>query len=130
MNINHDICPLQILKDGIRSPFGHRSFGISWENTIHIKVKVRNATRNGIDAQRIKRRINFERTIQLIQIFFYQFSQLKAHILSFQFITMGTRHHANTFLTLPMANNMLFTNKRSSTGSAMETIVFIIFLQL
>lgn len=108
-------------------PSFHQGFP---ENTIHIKIEIGNATSNGINPQRVKCRIYFNRTIQFVKIFLYNLIKLKAYILTFQFIPMGTCHDTDTLLARTMANNIFCINKRSSTGSAIEITVLIIFLLL
>ena len=108
MNVNHHVCPFQIVQNLISSPFCHRSVRIAREDAVHIQIESRHTPHNRINAQWIQGGINLDRSIEQMTFRFQKLSQAIADILSLQLVAVRTGHNANPFATITGRNTIFF----------------------
>ena len=77
--------------------FRHGAIGIAGENAVHIQIKQRDAPLNGVDAQRIDRRVDIHRARQQLWVLLNAAVEQVDHILPFQLIAVHTGDNADAF---------------------------------
>ena len=99
MDINTQVGSDQIVHQLRRHIFRHISLCAARENMVHINIKLRQTTVDGIDAQRIDRRVNIQYTGQLFRLFPDPALYLVQHIHAQKLIAMDTGNQRYPFLS-------------------------------
>ena len=108
MNVYHHVGPLDVLNDGMSRLFGHSTLRIAREDAVHVEVEVGDTPLNGVDTQRIESGIDFQCTIEGIDMFRSNTGQFITYHLPFQFVAMGACYHTKAQAVLPaVLNNIL-----------------------
>ena len=92
MDIHAQICAFQVFHEPVHDRLHHRAFLIARENPVHIQIKHGNSSRDRIDPQRIKRRIDVHNSFQISRLRLQPSEQLITHELAFQLISVSPRH--------------------------------------
>ena len=102
MDVDDHISPLDVLDDGMSGLFCHRALWVTGEDAVHVEVEIGNTPLDGVDAQRIQSRINFQCSTEQFGMLTYDVCQFVAHHLPLQFVAVSACNHteAETFLTV------------------------------
>ena len=101
MDVDHHVAAGQVLHNSGGDIFRHGAVLLTGENPVHIQIKGRDAPGNGVDAQRIQRRIHIHDPRQMLRVLPNPTLELIAHILPLQLIPMGAGHNADPLFTAP-----------------------------
>ena len=99
MNIDAHIGTFYVFQYAKCYLLGHGPVLFSGKQTVQIHVKKGNSSRNGINPQRIQRRIDLHNSLQMFHPFPDPPVQLVADILSFQFVAVGPCHNTDPLLS-------------------------------
>ena len=86
---------LHVGNDLGRDDFLGRAVGVAGEDAVHVKVKARNAAGDGVDAERIERRIDVDDARQMLGMLGKDPVHAPADVLAFELVAVRARHDAD-----------------------------------